>query len=543
MTVSATALRVRAFMLLAAATWLPAIVSADYRDTFRAGIAAYRGERWTAAAVLMRQALQEESREVGRVQISGNETVLYLPSYFLGDALWRSGDCAGALVAFERARKTPAANNRGWVARMDMARKACGEAPPAPNRPDSGAAAATILQASQALTDARAARDRIERFKEREFGAEAVRGLSSDVSTATATLSAAEARVIKARQANDSEESREAERLAKTAGQQFASIESRLETRIRTLSDGAAAAKEAMAKKAAAEAADRERQQRLQNVVEAARVALGDAQKSAAAFENSGRGGPIPPGVQSARAELDAVAAIVARGTSASEAELTDAAGTANRVRDLFERARESATAARIAEGTREIEALLGSAAEHLRTVDRLAPAAGGVSLFSKAEIARHRTELARLRQSLNGPALRNSDAFARTRANAQSLEQRLAEIANVLGKQTGTETKNIPRALVDGARAYFAGRYADAAARLNDPGLAQEQSDGVRLQVHLLRAAALFSDWAVNGEQSEDMRRRAAAHVAECRKIAPSFEPDTTVFSPRFIHFYRSQK
>ena len=61
------------------------------------------------------------------MQITGNETVPYLPSCYLGDALLRQGDCPGALTAFERARNTPAAGNRAWLARMDQARETCGD--------------------------------------------------------------------------------------------------------------------------------------------------------------------------------------------------------------------------------------------------------------------------------------------------------------------------------------------------------------------------------------------------------------------------------
>src|SRR5688500_12993687 len=122
---------------------------ADYRESFSQGIRAYRAENWRATAVLMQQALGEQPRETGRVQITGNETVPYLPSYYLGDALLRQGDCAGALTAFERARNTAAANNRSWLARMDLARQTCGgKAPAPPTRPPDAAPA--IAQAAQA---------------------------------------------------------------------------------------------------------------------------------------------------------------------------------------------------------------------------------------------------------------------------------------------------------------------------------------------------------------------------------------------------------
>jgi hypothetical protein len=58
-----------------------------------------------------------------------------------------------------------------------------------------------------------------------------------------------------------------------------------------------------------------------------------------------------------------------------------------------------------------------------------------------------------------------------------------------------------------------------------------------------LLRAAALFSTWALDREQDDRRRQAAVAAVIECRRLAPQFKPDATVFSPRFVRFYQSVK
>jgi hypothetical protein len=221
---------------------VPANAFADYRESFSQGIRAYRAENWRATVVLMQQALQQQPRETGRVQITGNDTVPYLPSFYLGDALLRQGDCAGALTAFERARNTPAANSRDWLARMNQARETCGGRTPAPPaRPPEAAPA--IAQAAQAVGEATTVRDRLNKVKEREFGAEALAAASADISAAAANLNGAETRLARARQTNDIQEAKEAESLAKTAVGQFKEAEARVEENVRRLTD--AAAKEA----------------------------------------------------------------------------------------------------------------------------------------------------------------------------------------------------------------------------------------------------------------------------------------------------------
>ena len=80
---------------------VPVNAFADYRETFSQGIRAYRAENWRAAAVLMQQALKERPLETGRVQITGNETVPYLPSF--------------ALVIHRR--RTTAAGSPAWTRR------------------------------------------------------------------------------------------------------------------------------------------------------------------------------------------------------------------------------------------------------------------------------------------------------------------------------------------------------------------------------------------------------------------------------------------
>lgn len=534
--------------------------SADYRESFSQGIRAYRASNWRATAVLMQQALQQQPRETGRVQITGNETVPYLPSYYLGEALLRQGDCAGATTAFERARKTAAADNRGWVARMDQARETCGKGAVPSRPPDAGPA---IAEAAKAVAEAIGVRDRMNKLKDREFGAEAMAAGSTDAANGSSSLDAAQARLTRARQANDVQDAREAERLAGGAVGHFKDAEVRIEESIRRLSEAAASAREAAAKEAAKPkpapapppvtpspatpptnaAAEAERQQRLQNAARTASTSFRQAQQIRASYEASTRGRASPKVLQDAAAELNSVAEIVRRGTRASESELTGAAGTANRIRELFERERDAALSRDLAEAATAAETLLASADGSLKTLREIALSTAGRSgALTPARLGPHERELARLRERFGTAPSRDGDVIRRTLFGARALDARLTDLVRTYGPQA-VANSGVPPELLQGARAFFAGRYQDAVTQLDALRLAQDASSPVRLQAHLLKAAALFSGWALDREQDERRRQAAAAAVAECRRLEPQFQPDATVFSPRFVRFYQSVK
>lgn len=75
-------------------------VRADYRDSYRRGIEAAEKGRWTEAATHLRAAAAEQPKEGERVKLYGMRFEEYLPHFHLGQALFQSGDCEGALRAF-----------------------------------------------------------------------------------------------------------------------------------------------------------------------------------------------------------------------------------------------------------------------------------------------------------------------------------------------------------------------------------------------------------------------------------------------------------
>jgi hypothetical protein len=185
----------------------------------------------------------------------------------------------------------------------------------------------------------------------------------------------------------------------------------------------------------------------------------------------------------------------------------------------------------------------LTSADSSLKTLRDLTQSAGGrPAPVSDTLLGRYERELASLRGRLAGPSARKRDGLQRIVAGARSLDERLTDTVRAAGQQAATDS-GVPADLLQGAQAFFAGRYQDAVTQLEALRLPAAASSAVRLQAHLLRAAALFSAWAVDREQDEARRQAAAAAVAECRRLAPQFKPDATVFSPRFVRFYQSVK
>ena len=526
---------------------------ADYQESFRQGILQYRAQNWNGTVALMRAAIAERASEEGRVRITGNDSLPYLPSFYLGDALMRLGDCPGAMAAFERARQTGAAGNRQWTARMDEVRDSCGKAVAASR----GAEAAAAAQAAgSAISEARAVRERIDRYKEREFGAEALAGFTSELGAAAGALANADLRLGQARQGNDAQAAREIERQARTVGKDLASIETRLQDQVRRLAE-AAAARAAAASASSTPAGppvkepardtvpprptapDPAAVERLQNAVRLAGNALRSAQQAEAAYEASRGSASETPAVRQARAELNGVAEIVNRGTRASEGELGTATATAGRIRDVFARARDAALSEDLNEAAQAIERLLTSAAGNLRTLESLAqPGAGRRAALDADVLAPHQRELARLRAGTSGAPAKDPSALRRTLGSATTLDQTLADLVATYG-QRATAAGGVTADLLEGARTFFAGRYADAAEQLAAVSLPSDAPSAVRLQMHLLRAAAAYAAWAVDGERDEARRQAAAADAAACKRIDPGYAPDPAVFSPRFLRFF----
>ncbi len=95
-------------VMFASVLAIPATASAQAEDEpFRRGLNARGDKKWAEIALAMRQAIAinriESTRKIqggSRLNVFGRGTE-YLPHYLLGEALKNSGDCVGAVTAWE----------------------------------------------------------------------------------------------------------------------------------------------------------------------------------------------------------------------------------------------------------------------------------------------------------------------------------------------------------------------------------------------------------------------------------------------------------
>ena len=93
------------------------------------------------------------------------------------------------------------------------------------------------------------------------------------------------------------------------------------------------------------------------------------------------------------------------------------------------------------------------------------------------------------------------------------------------------------PAGLVNAARAYFDGRYREAAAQL--AGASYTGKSGA--QAMLFRAASRHALFVLGGEKNGTLETEARSDVQACRRLYPGFAPDPRFFSPRFTAFFKS--
>ncbi len=84
---------------------------ADYQASYRKGKQAARDKKWPEVAQRMREALAEQSTEGEPISSTGAFSEVYLPHYWLGVALFNTGDCPGAVKAWRESEEQLAIQN------------------------------------------------------------------------------------------------------------------------------------------------------------------------------------------------------------------------------------------------------------------------------------------------------------------------------------------------------------------------------------------------------------------------------------------------
>jgi hypothetical protein len=166
----------RIALALVAGASLASRAAADYKDSYKQGVEAIEKSRWADAARLMQEAIAQKAVEGETIRFYGQRFEPYLPHFYLGLALFSSGDCPGAL------RSWATSESQGAVRKTDQFRilarnKSSCEAKPAPPPkptaapPTPGIDPAALSQATQAAEAA---------LKKADDSARAVAALQSD---------------------------------------------------------------------------------------------------------------------------------------------------------------------------------------------------------------------------------------------------------------------------------------------------------------------------------------------------------------------------
>lgn len=123
---------------------------ADYPESFKTGMRAVDFHAWSQVAQAMREAIAEQPRATGEnVRIYGVRVAPYIPQYFLGLALFRQGDYAGAATALGEAEAQGTVHGL-FRGRLEFFQEVCarrlgGTRPvPTPSRPSPGSATSPV---------------------------------------------------------------------------------------------------------------------------------------------------------------------------------------------------------------------------------------------------------------------------------------------------------------------------------------------------------------------------------------------------------------
>ncbi|HPC82149.1 MAG TPA: hypothetical protein P5234_01525 [Thermoanaerobaculaceae bacterium] len=126
--------RWRAAVAAACVLWA-GVALADYKKAYADALAAARSEDWKQVVALLRQAIAERPTEGERIRLYGTRFEIYLPHFYLGQALANSGDCAGALEELRISEEQGAIRSTDRYAELQRLRSRCQRALPEPTRP------------------------------------------------------------------------------------------------------------------------------------------------------------------------------------------------------------------------------------------------------------------------------------------------------------------------------------------------------------------------------------------------------------------------
>ena len=263
-------------MLLVLVGWA-AQAAADYKESYRKGVTAADRKEWGEVARWMRQAIGEQGQEGEAVKIYGVRSEPYLPHYYLGLALYQSGDCEGALAQWQDSERQGVVQGTDRFKPLAQFREICRQrvaavskpaAPAAPSGPDPAALAQAARAAETEIQKAGDAQAQVARRRNDPDFADAWRQESAQAGEAQGTeqLGTARSRLERGKGQKQISDLKEAEKLASQARQGLESLLGRLDRR-------QAQVRQAREKEAADKLAEETRRQQDTARAEAARQA------------------------------------------------------------------------------------------------------------------------------------------------------------------------------------------------------------------------------------------------------------------------------
>lgn len=127
--------------------------SADYKDSYKQGVEAVEKSKWADAARLMQEAIASKPTEGETIRFYGQRFEPYLPHFYLGLALFNTGDCPGALRSWATSEGQGAVRKTEQYRTLVKDKGACEAKPapkPTPPPPLPGPDPAAVAQATQA---------------------------------------------------------------------------------------------------------------------------------------------------------------------------------------------------------------------------------------------------------------------------------------------------------------------------------------------------------------------------------------------------------
>jgi hypothetical protein len=502
-------------------------------DAFRNGLRARGDKRWAEVVVQMRSAIQAEGMESSsrkiRLGFLGINSMEYLPHFFLGEALFYLGDCAGAVTEWaESQRQGAVAARRDYVMLIQGWYGECGRkgvSLPGEFEP-------LVERAEQAIKEASAAgQDVVDRAQTNVDLWKPGQDFRARYERDRARVEAASSKFVAGRRARSAPDLNDARANAEAARDGFRQLAAELAR----ASDLQAALG------------------RLEPLVQQALVVAGNAEQSInQLLAQTSLKVTLPTPLEAARQKAEDLYA---------RARVRQAAGTKGRdiaaLEDALKTARDASTA--LNDVRDQIDRFLSVAAdrgfaqevtagtEAFSLADQVMVAASRLSAQSAGrsdvvqvresarqllEEGRRRFDAARKRQDLAGI----KDAVRM----ATEARDRLNAMITSYGGGLTLEQRGVHPALVTGSRHYFAGEYQQALSALEDPALGASVVP-MQLHAHVFRAASLFALSVSSEPPNESLKTRAEAEVRLCQGIDPAFRPDSRAFSPRFVRFFEA--